>query len=141
MNRSINIAITDSSRVGDARREAAGLAHQIGLREPAAGKLAILITEAAGNLHKHARKGCIILRSLEDQNVPGVEILSVDHGPGMPDVTKCMADGYSTAGSPGTGLGALSRLSDVFDIFSEPEKGTVMVSRVWNSASARRKPL
>jgi hypothetical protein len=40
-----------------------------------------------------------------------------------------MQDGYSTGGTPGTGLGAVSRLSTTFDLFSIPDKGTVVLSR------------
>jgi hypothetical protein len=37
-----------------------------------------------------------------------------------------MRDGYSTAGSPGTGLGALSRLSAEFQLVSHVGKGTAL---------------
>ena len=41
----------------------------------------------------------------------------------MSDLGRCMADGYSSAGSPGTGLGAISRLADRLEIYSVPEQG------------------
>ena len=50
-----------------------------------------------------------------------LDVLALDRGPGMSDVDRCLADGYSTAGSPGTGLGAIGRLADQFDIYSSPE--------------------
>ena len=40
-----------------------------------------------------------------------MEILSIDAGPGMSDVQRCLQDGYSTGGTPGNGLGAVRRLS------------------------------
>jgi hypothetical protein len=49
----------------------------------------------------------------------------------MSDVARCLADGYSTAGSPGTGLGAISRLATTFEIYSRPGAGTVLVARLW----------
>ena len=63
----------------------------------------------------------------------------------MRDVAGCMRDGYSTAGTSGTGLGATSRLSTEFDLFSEPGKGTVVMSRVArrcssDSTGSRRRP-
>ena len=58
------------------------------------------------------------------------ELLSLDRGPGMADVSKCMADGYSTAGSPGTGLGAIARMADQFDMYSQLKDGTVAVARI-----------
>src|SRR5690606_26160681 len=41
-----------------------------------------------------------------------------------------LRDGYSTAGSPGTGLGAIKRLSDEFDIYSAPGKGVALLARL-----------
>jgi len=52
----------------------------------------------------------------------------------MANVQQCMRDGYSTAGSPGTGLGAMARMSSLFDITSTPGKGPAVMSRLWRSA-------
>src|SRR4051794_27460503 len=49
----------------------------------------------------------------------------------MADVAQCLRDGFSTAGSPGTGLGALTRIADHFDIYSLPGKGTVLRAALW----------
>jgi anti-sigma regulatory factor (Ser/Thr protein kinase) len=38
----------------------------------------------------------------------------------MADLQACMRDGYSTAGSAGEGLGAVSRLADDFDVHTQP---------------------
>src|SRR4029079_5681042 len=53
----------------------------------------------------------------------------VDAGPGIPDLERCLRDGYSSGSTPGTGLGAVRRMSGEFDIFSSRE-GTVVVSRI-----------
>ena len=42
-----------------------------------------------------------------------------------------MRDGTSTAGTPGTGLGAIERLASVFDIYSAPGAGIALLARVW----------
>jgi Stage II sporulation protein E (SpoIIE) len=57
--------------------------------------------------------------------------LALDRGPGMADVDRCLTDGFSTAGSPGTGLGAMSRLSGCFEIHSVPGVGTATLARLW----------
>ena len=62
-----------------------------------------------------------------DGNDVSVELLAVDRGPGM-HVETCMRDGYSTSGTAGTGLGAISRLSSLFDVYSIVDRGTVVVS-------------
>jgi hypothetical protein len=61
---------------------------------------------------------------------PQVEVLSIDRGPGMADVERCLRDGYSTGDTPGTGLGAIRRQSDRFSVFSESARGTVIVAGV-----------
>lgn len=134
MSRSKLISLSDSSRVGDVRREAAIIASELSFKDTAAGRVGIVATELANNLRKHAREGQILLRCLEEGTVKGIEILSIDKGPGMTDVAKCLQDGYSTAGSPGTGLGAIVRLAADFDVYSQPERGTVLVARLWSGS-------
>ena len=128
--RSRHLAISDSSQVGDARRVAAGLAEGVGLNATQTGQVSIIATELANNILKHAQRGEIILRAIEQGGRRGVEMLSLDQGPGMADVEKCLRDGYSTAGSCGTGLGSISRLSTHFDIYSVPQQGTVLLAQV-----------
>lgn len=121
----------DDSMSGEARRRAAGIAAALGFDEPERGKVALVATEAATNLCKHAHGGKVVLQGLEHGRRRGIDILTLDQGPGMVDVARCMADGYSTAGSPGTGLGAMSRLSDAFQMYSSPGGGTAVFARLW----------
>ena len=132
MNLSRCIHIQEANQVGEARRLITGYAAEIGLPEPLRGQISIIVTELAGNLAKHTTKGGqLVYRKLNpDQESVGLDILSLDRGPGMQDVGRCLQDGYSTAGSPGTGLGAVERLSTSFDIYSTLELGTAILSRV-----------
>jgi anti-sigma regulatory factor (Ser/Thr protein kinase)/FixJ family two-component response regulator len=121
----------DLSRVGEARRHAAQLSAALGFDEVAAGRVALVVTELGTNLVKHARAGRLLLASREFSGGPAdIEILSIDEGPGMGDVSRSMRDGFSTGGTPGTGLGAIKRLSDDFDVYSAAPTGTLIVSRV-----------
>ena len=79
---------------------------------------------------KHATRGQLLMRVADYEEGNYFELLSLDRGPGMADVSKCMADGYSTAGSPGTGLGAIARMADQFDMYSQLKDGTVAVARI-----------
>jgi hypothetical protein len=63
-----------------------------------------------------------------------VEALIVDKGPGIADMERALRDGYSTAGTPGTGLGAVARVADTFDIYSKEGAGTALLVRVWGRA-------
>jgi anti-sigma regulatory factor (Ser/Thr protein kinase) len=126
------IAVTDPSQVGEARRAASSLARGLGLTETECGTLSLIVTEAANNLVKHAREGALLLRLLEQGPAVGIEVLALDKGPGMPNLEWCLRDGSSTAGTPGTGLGAIARLSTFFDVYSTPETGTALVARLWS---------
>jgi anti-sigma regulatory factor (Ser/Thr protein kinase) len=123
------IGMVDTSHVGEARRAAARLAEMTELNETDRGKVAIITTELANNLIRHGTGGVMIIRVCGT----GIEILAIDRAPGMSDVNKCMVDGFSTSGTPGTGLGAVRRLSTEFDIFSSRPGGTVTMSRVLKS--------
>ena len=89
---------------GEARRRAMALAGELGFDEQQAGRVALVVTEAASNILKHASGGEILLG--KDVAAQAIEVLAIDRGAGMSDVARCFQDGYSTAGSPGTGLGA-----------------------------------
>jgi anti-sigma regulatory factor (Ser/Thr protein kinase) len=125
--------------VGEARRAAAAVAGRLGFNETEAGKVALVVTEAANNLVKHGRGGEILLGPLEQDGVTLLEVLALDRGPGMADLGRCLRDGFSTAGTPGTGLGAIARLSAFFDIHSLPPTGTAVLSRL-RSRSLPRGP-
>ena len=135
MHNCVVLAVTESSQVGEARRAVTALASQLGFNETESGKVALVVTELANNLVKHAREGVLLFRPLEQQQTLGIEILTMDKGPGMADVGRCLSDGFSTAGSPGTGLGAIVRLCTFTDIHSIPQVGTALVARLWAGAT------
>ena len=127
----LSLDIGDPSGAADARRHIGRLASRLEFGEAAAGGVAIAVTELATNLWKHAGRGELIAQPVSEGTRRGIDLLAVDHGPGIASVAAAMRDGYSTAGSPGTGLGALARLADGFDIHSAPGAGTVVATRFW----------
>ena len=129
--------VDDISRVAEVRRAAAALAREEGLDETLEANAALIATEICTNLVKHARNGEVFLSVLSDRGGPGVEILAVDRGPGMTEVARCLGDGYSSTNTSGTGLGAISRRSQHFDIYSERERGTVLMARVGPESRAK----
>ncbi len=117
-----------------ARGAAAALARRLGLSSHRAAEVALAVTEAATNVQRHAVDGALLLRVVRDAGEAGVEFLTVDSGPGMRDVPASLADGTSSAGTLGIGLGAVSRLADHFDLHSVPGRGTVMTAQFWPRA-------
>jgi anti-sigma regulatory factor (Ser/Thr protein kinase) len=122
-------SVRDASEVGEARRAAAGLAHRKGISQDVAARIALVATEMATNLLKHAGEGVVAINEFVDAGGSGIELLALDKGPGMADVAHCLVDGFSTVGSPGTGLGAIARVSDSYAIYSRPVTGTAVMAR------------
>lgn len=135
MQESVAIVVTEQSQAGEARRASLALSSRLGFQEIERGKLGILVTEVASNLLNHGGGGVIVLRVLEQDPSVGIEVLALDRGPGMVDVEECLQDGFSTGGTLGHGLGAISRLSDFFEVYSVPTKGTALVAHLWLHSS------
>jgi anti-sigma regulatory factor (Ser/Thr protein kinase) len=127
----LRLEIGDSSGPAEVRRISTRLAEEIGFSEAETSNVAIVTAELATNLVKHAKHGQIVLGALRQGETLGIEILSLDQGPGIANIARCMRDGYSSAGSLGTGLGAIARLADEFDIYSLPDMGTAVLARLW----------
>ncbi|WP_218509377.1 ATP-binding SpoIIE family protein phosphatase [Variovorax sp. dw_308] len=122
--------VIEPTQVGEARRAAARLTHEMGFDELASGRAALVVTELGTNLAKHARDGMLLLGCIPGAAGGTLEVLSLDQGPGIADLRQSLVDGHSTQGSPGTGLGAVRRLASEAHLFSVPGNGTVIVARI-----------
>jgi anti-sigma regulatory factor (Ser/Thr protein kinase) len=130
--------IDDRSQIGTARRAAADMAASLGFDDVQAGKVGLAITESGTNIVKHAGRGRLVLTALESEGIAGIELIALDKGPGIPDVGASLRDGHSTAGTLGGGLGALSRLSNSFQVFTHPGQGTALRLEVWSKPPTSR---
>jgi anti-sigma regulatory factor (Ser/Thr protein kinase) len=133
------LRLADESGVGEARRAVRRVAIAVGLDDVVAERAALVVTEAARNVVRHGRGGFVALRALEGAP-PGVEVLAVDTGPGIPDLTAALRDGHSTAGTPGQGLGAIRRLATRFDVWTAPGGGTALAAEIRAAAPAALEP-
>jgi anti-sigma regulatory factor (Ser/Thr protein kinase) len=125
------IEVRESSQTGEARRKAAELAQDLHLGETRSGAVAVVATEMATNLVKHAGNGTMFLQRVQENGSSGLRLMAIDKGPGIADVTRALQDGQSTAGSMGTGLGAVRRLSDQFELYSASGVGTLVRAEFW----------
>ncbi|MFE9399390.1 SpoIIE family protein phosphatase [Streptomyces flavidovirens] len=89
---------------------------------------AVIASELASNLTKHARDGALYIQPLPLGG--GLEILAADRGPGMPELQRCLTDGYTTTGTMGAGLGAVTRIATDFTIRTDAETGTLASARI-----------
>jgi anti-sigma regulatory factor (Ser/Thr protein kinase) len=128
----VALPVHDPTHVSEARRNVAERTAALRFSATTAGEAAIVATEMAGNLVKHGGGGELLLRTLCHQSAVGIELLALDRGPGM-DVARCLVDGFSTGATPGTGLGAIQRLSSASDFYSVPGAGSAVLATIWNN--------
>ncbi|MCJ2083815.1 SpoIIE family protein phosphatase [Methylobacterium sp. J-090] len=136
----ISVVVTEASQVADARRRAVALGQALDFGETASGRLAIVVTELATNLVKYGSPGEILLGTFQDEIGTGVEVIALDKGPGFANLDEALRDGHSTGGSAGTGLGAVRRQSQAFDIAAWPGRGAAIVARLHAEAAAAPVP-
>lgn len=130
------IPITHASDIAAARRAGQRLAQELGFDDVRAGQLALIITEASTNILKHAGDGKLVLSTVHAEGMDAIDVLAIDAGPGIGNLNQALRDGTSSAGTSGTGLGALHRLADQFDVYTLRDKGTVFFMRLWRTAAS-----
>ena len=126
------LRVEDASAVAACRQAVQIMAERLEFPAARIGQLALAVTEAASNLYKHAVQGSLLLCVNRDGPQPGIDLVTIDAGPGVRDVTAALRDGHSTAGTLGIGLGAIQRLADFADLYSRPGHGTSVVVVKWS---------
>ncbi|WP_159940418.1 MULTISPECIES: ATP-binding SpoIIE family protein phosphatase [unclassified Nocardiopsis] len=131
MTRVWEVSVTDSTLVPDAARAAAEAARSLGLDGARTDAAVLTASELATNMCKYAGGGRFVAEEAREPwgSARALQMLALDHGPGIRDVPAALRDGFSTAGSLGTGLGACARAADFFELQSSPGRGTVAVAR------------
>jgi serine/threonine-protein kinase RsbT len=129
----VRLAVSSSSDGARARREARAQAGTLGFSRVETERLALAVSELAANLARYAMIGEIVIVSLDGGFRRGVQIESRDCGPGIADLARALEDGFSTGGGLGSGLPAVRRLMDEFEIESGPE-GTRITARLWSNS-------
>jgi serine/threonine-protein kinase RsbT len=88
-------------------------------------------SELARNIHEYAKSGEVIVQEVTIDNRRGIKIIFVDRGPGIPDVEKAMAEGWTSHKGMGMGLPGSKKLMDEFFIESALNKGTTVIIYKW----------
>jgi anti-sigma regulatory factor (Ser/Thr protein kinase) len=120
------VAVTDQSSVGEVRRTAQFAAQRLELDETRAGELTLLATEASRNTLIHGGGGQVIFVGTRNGAGSLIRILAMDKGTGISNIADAMSDGYSTAGTPGGGMGAMKRMANKLEVFTTPN-GTIVL--------------
>jgi serine/threonine-protein kinase RsbT len=127
----VRVSIDCDADIVTARQKGRELASRCGFPTTDLAVIATAISELARNIVRYALHGEIVLRLVEDHPKRGVEVVATDDGPGIPDLSRAMQDGYSTSGGLGLGLPGTRRLMDEFEITSDFGKGTRVTVRRW----------
>ena len=88
-------------------------------------------SELARNVIVHAGKGFALIEEVSDGPIMGIRIVFEDTGPGIPDVDRVLAGGFSTARSMGLGVSGSRRLVDEFRIETVVGQGTKVTVIKW----------
>lgn len=122
---------SDRSYLGILKKDIHTLAVAIGFTEQKLGELDIVVAELASNLLKYGANGKMLVKQVKEGSTSGIEILSIDNGPGMSNIHKMLEDGFSTQNTLGHGLGSMKRLADHFQIYSHKGWGTIVLVRIF----------
>src|SRR5918993_1236699 len=126
--------VADRSYFALLKKEIHGFALEMGFTKERTGKLDIIVAELVTNLVNHAGGGHLVVKKIIDpQEGTGIEFISIDNGPGIENLKRMMQDGVSTKNTLGQGLGAINRLSDFCEIYTQRNWGTVLLSRIFIS--------
>lgn len=124
-------SITREDDVVIVRRRVRELAHQRGLDSFATAAITTAASELARNVLTHARQGHAVIEEVENGSRHGIRLVFCDEGPGIRDLDRALAGGFSTARSLGLGLSGSRRLVDDFHIDSVVGQGTTVTVVKW----------
>jgi anti-sigma regulatory factor (Ser/Thr protein kinase) len=127
----ICFTVADRSYFSLLKKEIHAIASSAGFSENKVGEIDIIVAEIVTNLVKHAGGGKLLAKLIKEDDVDGIELISIDSGEGMADVNRMMVDGISTKNSLGQGLGAIKRMSDVFQVYTQKGWGTILLARIF----------
>jgi anti-sigma regulatory factor (Ser/Thr protein kinase) len=131
MGKHLCFTVADRSYFALLKKEIHLVAVRAGFSDTKVGEVDIIVAEMVSNLVKHGGGGRLLVKLIEEQHVEGIEFISIDDGDGIADVNRMMTDGASTTNTLGHGLGAIKRLSHLFQVYSLKDWGTVMLSRLF----------
>jgi anti-sigma regulatory factor (Ser/Thr protein kinase) len=125
-------AVRDQMEISVIRVHATALARAHGLDSDAVDRLGIIVGELATNIVRYARSGQIVLRPVGEHGTGCIEILALDRGPGITDMSRVMRGptGSVPGGSREGGLPSVRRLAEQFDIYSAGGRGTAVVAHI-----------
>lgn len=130
------LRIDSEKMVVAARTTIRETANELGFGLTDTTRIVTAVSELARNIFLYAGSGTMRWRVV-DGDVPALELVFADDGPGISDIDLALEEGYTTSNGMGRGLSGSKQLMDGFDIESEPGDGTTVTIRKCLPRNAR----
>ncbi|WNV87242.1 anti-sigma regulatory factor [Umezawaea sp. Da 62-37] len=125
------LPIVSDDDVVRVRQAVRGYAQRVRLSLVDQTKLVTATSELARNTLVYGGGGSARVEVVNDHGREGVRASFHDDGPGIPDLTLALADGWSSGKGMGLGLSGARRLVDEFDLDTEVGRGTTVTVVKW----------
>ncbi len=116
------IFVANSGDISLARKIVRELGERVGFDSALVHELVLVAGELASNLIRHADHGEMSFTLLGGEE-KGIELETLDDGPGIPDIEIAMTDGVTSGTSLGYGLGSINRIMDFLEVHSPVTNG------------------
>lgn len=126
------LPITSDDDVVRVRQLTRAYAQQVKLSLVDQTKLVTAASELARNTLVHGGGGSVVVAMVNDGRRAGVRAVFRDDGPGIPDMSLAMTDGWSSGNGLGLGLSGARRLVDTFDLDTAAGSGTTVTVVKWS---------
>ena len=147
----LRFEIRDALDLYAARRGLVEFAAKLQFKSGDGKELAIVVSELISNILKYGTRGNVSFAQVDDERFGrGIRIVAHDEGPPFHDLQLALRDGYNDRGpidpvsllkrgGLGTGLGAIVRLSDAFEVLPLPDGKDIRVVRFRTRPSHSKK--
>lgn len=126
-----NVVVASEDDVVLARRKVRLLAERLRFDPFTIAAITTAASELSRNIWVHAAKGTVVVEHITNGSRTGIRAEFRDDGPGIAEIDRVLAGGYSTAKSLGLGVSGSRRLVDEFRIETTVGQGTVITVVKW----------
>jgi serine/threonine-protein kinase RsbT len=126
----LRLPINNLINVVTTRRRGLEMAQKLGFSLPDATKIAVVISELARNITLYTEGGTITLIPYTGER-KGIKVVAQDKGPGIEDVDRVLAGGYTTSKGLGMGISGSKKIMDEFEIQTVVGGGTTIKATKW----------
>jgi serine/threonine-protein kinase RsbT len=129
--RTEKLPVQTSEDIVKVRQAVRAWAVQLGFSLVDQTKIVTAASELARNTVIYGGGGTVELESLLEPRRRGLRLSFADQGAGIANTEQALKDGFTTGNGLGLGLGGAKRLSNEFEIHSQPGAGTTVRITRW----------